>query len=104
MLDDGILRVYDLSTFKVIKAVRNMGCEISSIICVKRPGSDLRDAWIAAGTKVRHYLLDYQIAHDRQIMKFQLDSPKMIQEADDALEVIDLVTKPDDVVNEVRPR
>ncbi|KAF8735152.1 hypothetical protein AX14_002657 [Amanita brunnescens Koide BX004] len=83
---DGTLRVYDLSTFKVIKAVRNLGSEVSSIICVKRPGSDLRDAWIAAGTK---------------IMKFQLDSPKMIQDVHDALEVIDLVAQPDDLVNEI---
>jgi hypothetical protein len=37
-------------------------------------------------------------------MKFQLDSPKMIQEAHDALEVINLVTKADDLMNEVRPR
>ena len=49
--DDGILRVYDLSTFKVVKAVRNLENEVSSIICMKRPGSDLRDAWIACGTK-----------------------------------------------------
>lgn len=55
-LDDGILRVYDLSTFKVIKAVRNLDSEISSIICVKKPSSDLRDAWIAAGTRVRAML------------------------------------------------
>lgn len=51
-----------------------------------------------------HIALDYQIAHDPQIMKFQLDSPKMIQDVHDALEVIDLVAQPDDLVNEVRPR
>lgn len=51
--DDGILRVYDLSTFKVLKAIKNLGFEVSSIVCVKKRGSDLRDAWVASGTKVR---------------------------------------------------
>jgi len=50
--DDGSLRVYDLSSFKVLKAIRGLGAEVSSVICVKRPGSELRDAWIAHGQKV----------------------------------------------------
>ena len=44
--------MYDLSTFKVLKAVRGLGAEVSSIVCLKRPGSDLRDAWVAHGHKV----------------------------------------------------
>jgi hypothetical protein len=52
--DDGSLRVYDLSSYKVLKAVRGLGAEVSSIICVKRTGSELRDAWMAHGQKVRH--------------------------------------------------
>jgi hypothetical protein len=50
--DDGSLRVYDLSSYKVLKAVRGLGAEVSSIICMKRTGSELRDAWIAHGQKV----------------------------------------------------
>ena len=50
--DDGSLRVYDLSSFKVLKAIRGLGAEVSSVICVKRPGSELRDAWVAHGQKV----------------------------------------------------
>ena len=53
MSDDGSLRVYDLSSYKVLKAVRGLGAEVSSIICVKRTGSELRDAWMAHGQKVR---------------------------------------------------
>ncbi|KAG6910284.1 hypothetical protein DXG01_011681 [Tephrocybe rancida] len=86
--DDGSLRVYDLSSFKVIKAVRGLGEEISSLVCVKRTGSELRDVWLASG---------------RRIMKFQMDSPKMIQTADDALSVVD-VSDPgqeDDILNEI---
>ncbi|KAF8634084.1 hypothetical protein AX15_001086 [Amanita polypyramis BW_CC] len=84
--DDGVLRVYDLSTFKVVKAVKNLGSEIPSIVCVKRRGSDLRDAWIASGTK---------------IMKFQLDHPKMIQDVQDALDIIEVCTAQDELVNEI---
>ena len=52
-IDDGSLRVYDLSTNKVSKAIRGLSGEVSSVICVKRPGSELRDAWIAHGRMVR---------------------------------------------------
>lgn len=85
---DGSLRVYDLSSLKVIKAVRGLGAEVSSIVCVKRTGSELRDAWLACGSRV---------------MNFQMDTPKMIQTADDALSVIDVVDSsvPDDVLNEL---
>ena len=51
-IDDGSLRVYDLSTFKVLKAVKGLGSEVSSIICIKRPSSELRDAWVAHGKRV----------------------------------------------------
>ncbi|KAF8077662.1 WD40-repeat-containing domain protein, partial [Lyophyllum atratum] len=86
--DDGSIRVYDLSSFKVIKAVRALGAEVSSILCVKRPGSELRDAWVASGSR---------------ILQFQMDSPKMIQTADDALSVIDLsnANQEADVLNEL---
>ncbi|GLB34660.1 putative WD40 repeats [Lyophyllum shimeji] len=85
---DGSLRVYDLSSFKVIKAVRGLGAEVSSVACVKRAGSDLPDAWVACGSR---------------IMNFQMDSPKMILTADDALTVIDVgdASDPDDVLNEL---
>lgn len=83
--DDGILRVYDLSSFKVIKAVKNLGNEVSSIICVKRQGSDIRDAWVACGTK---------------IMKFRLDNPQLIQIAHDAVDVVEIGKTEDDLINE----
>ncbi|KAG5642878.1 hypothetical protein DXG03_001920 [Asterophora parasitica] len=87
-LDDGSLRVYDLSTFKVIKAVRGLGAEVSSLACVKRPGSELRDVWLASG---------------RRVLKFQMDSPKMIQSVEDALVDVDLTEEgqEDDILNEL---
>ncbi|KAK0498629.1 WD40-repeat-containing domain protein [Armillaria luteobubalina] len=85
--DDGTLRVYDLSTFKVLKAIRGLGSEVSSIVCVKRPGSDLRDVWIACGTRVH---------------LFQMDSPAMILTLSDALESVEVCSSDgDDVLNEI---
>lgn len=52
LLDDGSVRVYDLSSFKVVKAIRGLGAEVSSIVCFKRPGSELRDAWLGCGKRV----------------------------------------------------
>ncbi|KAJ2929583.1 hypothetical protein H1R20_g7512, partial [Candolleomyces eurysporus] len=84
--DDGSLRVYDLSTDKVVKAIRNLNGEVSSIICVKRSGSELRDAWVA---------------HGSMISKFKLDSSKMIQTLEDALGTISVGETEDDLVNQV---
>ncbi|TFK42297.1 WD40-repeat-containing domain protein [Crucibulum laeve] len=84
--DDGSLRVYDLSSFKVLKAIRGLESEVSSIICVKRPGSELRDAWIACG---------------RRICKFQMDSSKMIQMREDAVSTIEVGESDEDILNEL---
>ncbi|KAJ2935831.1 hypothetical protein H1R20_g1265, partial [Candolleomyces eurysporus] len=84
--DDGSLRVYDLSTDKVVKAIRNLNGEVSSIICVKRSGSELRDAWVA---------------HGSMISKFKLDSSKMIQTLEDALGTISVGETEDDLVNQI---
>ncbi|KAG6810284.1 hypothetical protein H0H92_012582 [Tricholoma furcatifolium] len=91
--DDGSLRVYDLSSFRVLKAVRGIGAEVSSLVCVKRPASELRDVWIASGTR---------------ILKFKMDSTKMIQGAEDAIAVLDVSSsdtdsksKGEDVLNEI---
>ncbi|KAJ3509300.1 hypothetical protein NLJ89_g5297 [Agrocybe chaxingu] len=84
--DDGSLRVYDLSSFKVLKAIRGLGSEVSSVVCMKRAGSEMRDAWVA---------------HGRKISKFQLESPKMIQNPEDALITIDVADTDADVLNEL---
>lgn len=83
--EDGILRVYDLSSFKVLKAIRGLGAEVSSIICVKRPGSELRDAWLACGTRV---------------MRFQMDMPKIIQVPEDAILTMELAESEEETLNE----
>lgn len=49
---DGSLRVYDLSSFKVLKAIKGLRSEVSSIVCSKRLGTEFRDVWLACGRKV----------------------------------------------------
>lgn len=77
--------MYDLSSFKVLKAIRGLGAEVSSIICVKRPGSELRDAWLACGTRV---------------MRFQMDMPKIIQVPEDAILTMELAESEEETLNE----
>ncbi|KAF8912110.1 WD40-repeat-containing domain protein [Gymnopilus junonius] len=84
--DDGSFRIYDLSAFKVLKGVRGLGAEVSSIVCVKKPGSDLRDAWII---------------HGKYISKFQMDSPKMIQTLEDAVATIQVSQDDNEILNEL---
>ena len=96
--------MYDVSSFKVMKAIRGLGAEVSSIVCMKRPGSELRDAWLAHGSKVGHHL-EYLCATNgkrAQISKFQLDCQKMIQDLVDACITIDVTDAESDVLNEVR--
>uniref|UniRef100_A0A8H8CP61 Uncharacterized protein n=1 Tax=Psilocybe cubensis TaxID=181762 RepID=A0A8H8CP61_PSICU len=84
--DDGSLRVYDLSSYKVLKAVRGLGGEVSSIVCMKRPGSELRDAWVA---------------HGQHISKFKFDPDPMIQTLESALVSVKVGESDADVLNEL---
>jgi len=60
-IDNGDLRVYDLSSFKVLRAVKGNGNMVSSIVCVKRSGSEFRDAWVASGKQVCIYFSSQSI-------------------------------------------
>ncbi|KAJ6630598.1 WD40-repeat-containing domain protein [Mycena sp. CBHHK59/15] len=84
--DDGSLRVYDLSSFKVCRAVSGLSTEISSVVCFKRPGSDLRDVWLACG---------------RKAFGFQMDSPKLVQTIADAITTLELSEDDEDILNEL---
>ncbi|KAF8831115.1 hypothetical protein HHX47_DHR1000080 [Lentinula edodes] len=103
--DDGTLRVYDLSSFKVLKAVRGLKNEVSSIACFKRSGSEFRDAWVACGNQVQ-VLQSYSTRARRltlflaQIFLFKMDMSSMIATAEDAILSLRL-TEDDDVLNEV---
>ncbi|KAL0578690.1 hypothetical protein V5O48_003310 [Marasmius crinis-equi] len=79
--DDGTVRLYDLSSYRVLKAVRGLGAEVSSIACLKRPGIESRDAWIACGRK--------------------MDDSKMILTPEDAAFSIEVCQNEEDVLNEI---
>ncbi|KAJ7582960.1 WD40 repeat-like protein, partial [Mycena floridula] len=80
--DDGSVRVYNSLTLKVIKAIRGLGAEISSIVSGTRPGLAV---WLACGQKV---------------MSFNMENPKMILVASDASSELNLC-EADDVLNEL---
>ncbi|KAF9053919.1 WD40 repeat-like protein [Hymenopellis radicata] len=85
--DDGTLRVYSLSGQRnVLKAVRGLGSEVSSIACIPGAGSKIPDVWLACGIRVLH---------------FALESTKMILGRCDALHSIEICSCEDDVLNEI---
>ncbi|KAK7467336.1 hypothetical protein VKT23_004393 [Stygiomarasmius scandens] len=83
--DDGTLRLYDMSSFKVLKAIRGLGGEVTSIACLKRPGSEYRDVWLACGQEAFH---------------FKMDTSVMIMSPSDALSTVRLLEE-EDVLNEL---
>jgi hypothetical protein len=46
------MEYYDLSSFKVLKAIRALGDDISYIACVNRLGLDKADALVSNDTKI----------------------------------------------------
>lgn len=53
LTDDGSLRVYHVSSTRVLKAIRGIGSEIVSVASLQRSGADIGDVWIACGRRVR---------------------------------------------------
>ncbi|KAJ8472718.1 hypothetical protein ONZ45_g16554 [Pleurotus djamor] len=84
---DGSLRVYDLQTVKVVKAIQALGDEVASVACLPKPNQNLDDVFLSVGRRIMSF-------------GFPEESTKMIQKASDALMCID-VGDEDDVLNEV---
>ncbi|KAF9265579.1 hypothetical protein L218DRAFT_147283 [Marasmius fiardii PR-910] len=84
--DDGTVRLYDLATYKVSKAIRGLKSEVSSIACFERSGVEWSDAWIACG---------------RKILSFQMDIEKLIMTAEDASLTFQVCEDEEDVLNEI---
>jgi WD40 repeat protein len=53
-VDDGTLRLYDLSTFKVLKAVRGLGAEVASVVSSQKSP---HEAFASCGRQVVFTLL-----------------------------------------------
>ncbi|KAH8827009.1 WD40 repeat-like protein [Flagelloscypha sp. PMI_526] len=78
---DGSVRKYDLASGKVVKAIRDLGDEISS---VKPTSGD--EIWVACG---------------RKLYCFSLNSDRMILDAGDAKHAIELCDDEEDILNEL---
>ena len=87
-VDDGTVRVYTLPSANVVKAIRGLGHDVSSVVWLHSPSdSDSGSLWVASGSK----------AH-----RFALQSEKMILSAADASGILELGEDEEDVLNEVR--
>ncbi|KAG9047572.1 hypothetical protein FS837_001977 [Tulasnella sp. UAMH 9824] len=95
---DGVIRVYQLPSTKVVRAINGFGDEISSIAVCNPPSAnenagDRGDIstlklWVACGRKV--FLCDLGV-----------DTSKLILSPSDARETLDLLEKEDDLLNQV---
>jgi hypothetical protein len=105
LIDDGSLRVYYPSGCKVLKAIRGLGCEISSIVSISTDETELGAIWLASGRRVRVFepFLHACTRNPRfqQILSFHMNSNKMILTLSDAAVTLDLDTDESDALNEV---
>lgn len=105
--DDGIVRVYLPPDIKVLKAVRGLGDEVSSVAWSnKSPKSGgMGHIYVAVGGQVYIFLNQKSfLGHAnmiKQIMDLDLDVEKMILSPSDAAQVFQVGEDCDDAVNEV---
>lgn len=50
--DDGSVRVYNLPSTRVFKAINNLGSDVSSLVTVSRQGAGTEELWLSCGPKV----------------------------------------------------
>jgi hypothetical protein len=102
--DDGSLRVYGQSSLKVLKAVRGLGSEISSVVPVNTTQKEIGDVWLACGQCVRAIMaVSLRVSKKSfQVLLFDMDLSKLILSPADARTIIELCSEEDDVLNEVR--
>jgi WD40 repeat protein len=82
--DDGSIRLYRLPDTKVVKAIRGLGSEISSIAVIAPKSGGFGDMWVACGNSVK---------------LFSLDTQQLIQSTENALVAIQVGENDEDVVN-----
>lgn len=100
--DDGSVRLYDLDTFKVLKALRGLG-PISSVAF--QPQSPATLLWVASGRQVS--ICCIPAFHGLHVvffkaLRFSLETDKLILTSSDALQTLDIGVDDDDNVGEVR--
>jgi hypothetical protein len=102
-IDDGSVRLYSLDTFKVLKAVRDLGPISSVAFQSQSPPAHL---WVASGRQVSICCvptLHRVHAVFLKALRFSLETDKLILTSSDALQTLDIGVDDDDNVGEVRP-
>jgi WD40 repeat protein len=84
--DDGSLRLYCPSDTKVVRAIRGLGSEVSSVTAVTPKDSGFGHIWVACGSSVK---------------SFNLDTQQLIQSNEHALTIINVGENEGDVTNEI---
>ncbi|KAH9079368.1 WD40-repeat-containing domain protein [Lactarius deliciosus] len=82
--DDGSIRLYRLPDTKVVKAIRGLGSEVSSIAVMAPRSGGFSDIWVACGSSVK---------------LFNLNTQELIQSSESALVAVQLGDNNGDAVN-----
>ncbi|KAH9048141.1 WD40-repeat-containing domain protein [Lactarius hengduanensis] len=82
--DDGSIRLYRLPDTKVVKAIRGLGSEVSSIAVMAPRSGGFGDMWVACGSSVK---------------LFNLNARELIQSSENALVTVQLGENDGDAVN-----
>jgi hypothetical protein len=102
--DDGSLRLYRPPDSKVVKAIRGLGSEVSSVTVMMPNSSDI---WLACGSSVSAEIPSLRWCGSNlmlhvplQVTLFNLDAQHLIQSQENALATIQIGENEADVVNE----
>src|SRR6266702_1983236 len=106
--DDGSIRLYRLPDTKVVKAIRGLGSEVSSITAMAPKSGGFGDMWVACGSSVsgiealpRLVSLDVTLANPSQVKLFSLDTQQLVLSPENALVAIQVGENDGDAVNGV---
>ncbi|KAI6166955.1 WD40-repeat-containing domain protein [Pisolithus thermaeus] len=83
--DDGSVRIYNLSSFKVVKAIRGLA-SVSSVFWQSQSASQRGCLWLASG---------------RSVIAFTMNTDKLVLTVSDALLKLDVGSDDNDAVNEL---
>ncbi|KAI0647319.1 WD40-repeat-containing domain protein [Trametes meyenii] len=87
--DDGSVRWYKLPSGRVLRAIKPLGEEISSIAWSHPSKDDVSNVWVSSG---------------RRVLSFPVESHKMIISVEDATTTLDIGEDEEDLVNEARSK
>lgn len=106
--DDGSVRLYSLPSTAVVRAIRALGSEITSLCWATPPTKDDGELWVACGKKVvllRCTNGPYSFSYLWQALSFLPNAPdsqkKLVLTSQDASVSLDVVEGDDSEVNQV---